>query len=220
MRKTPDPSSDSKFYKGICLYRDEIDHILSILQEKGYEIKITDKEFEYNSLDDLIEKRGVTPRYFKIEGKGRGHTYEWPLSIIFDKESIHINSSNLSNQADFNIYIKASDVCSSHYSKLYKILNPWTYLYPLILGIYLERSVFKITGTELQVYLALLIIGVTALIISIIYRERRHQVILVRRHIGGFWKQNSDKIWLLIIGALIGGFSKTIIDMILKKMTL
>lgn len=220
MRKTPDSSSDSKFYKGICLYRDEIEHILSIFQEKDYEIKITDKEFEYDSLDDLIEKRGITPGYFKIEGKGRGHTYGWPLSIFFDKESVHINSSNLSNQADFNIYIKASDVCSSHYSKLYKILNPWTYFYPLIVGISLERSAFKITGTELKVYFVLLIIAGTALVISIIYRKRRHQVILLRRHIGGFWKQNSVKIWLLIVGALIGGSSKIIIDIILKKMTL
>jgi hypothetical protein len=42
------------------------------------------------------------------------------------------------------------------------------------------------------------------LLLSGVYRNRRHEAILRREHVGDFWKRNSDKVWLLIVGALIG----------------
>jgi hypothetical protein len=217
MKKIPDSSSQSKFYEGIRLYRDDIELILSIISENEYAIQISDKEFQFDSLDELIDKRGIAPTYFEIAGSRKEGGYE-SVTISFDKR-IHIHSHSHDQKTSKIVFARIRDICESRMSKIYKILNPWLYYFPAVILIWPAIAVLvKVKETTLGEawLLVLATVFLTAWILSGLYRYIRRQVILRRRHEGGFWKQNSDKIWLLILGAVIGIFIKFILDLIWK----
>jgi hypothetical protein len=209
MIKKPSSSVGSKFYRGIRLYHDDIELILSILKENDFEVKITDKEFEYDSLDDLIDKQGVHPDNFSLYGEKTGdRLLTVSVSISFEKDRISIFSHNLDKQKAYIAYTKIGEICETHESKVYKILNPWIPLFPLM---------FLSGFINLHSFILILVVLLLALsIVSALYRYSRYQVILRRRHIGGFWKQNSDRIWLLILGAVFGFFLKIVWDLLSK----
>ncbi len=50
-----------------------------------------------------------------------------------------------------------------------------------------------------------------------LYRLGAYQVVLKRKHEGGFWKRNVDKIVLLIMGAIIGIVVKYVVELIVGK---
>ncbi len=218
--KKPDSTYELKVYERIKLYRDDIDLILSIFHENEYTVQITDKEFQFDSLEELIDKRGIAPSYFEIYGRQTENNNE-SLRVSFDKEKIHIHVYLDVQKTSKIIFAQIRDICESRMSKIYKILNPWLYFSALILSV-LFLSLWGNKGTEksLSEYNTWVIILLTvfpaAMILSFLYRTDRRQVILRRKHEGGFWKQNSNKIWLLILGALIGIFIKFILDLIWK----
>lgn len=217
MKKIPDSSSQLKFYEGIRLYRDDIELILSILSENEYAVQISDKEFQFESLDELINKRGIAPTYFEIAGSQKEGGYQ-SIGISFDKK-IYIHSYSNAQKTSKIVFAGIRDICESRMSKIYKILNPWFYYFPAIILVWpaISLLVWGKENTLGDAWLPVLAtVFLAAWIISGLYRYVRRQVILRRRHEGGFWKQNSDRIWLLILGAVIGIFIKFILELIWK----
>jgi hypothetical protein len=222
MKKKPDPPAESKSYEGIQLYRDDIELILSIFHENEYTIQITDEEFLFDSLDELIDKRGIAPTYFEINGERKEKELE-SVRICFDKERIRINSYSFiySQKICKVVFAQIRDICELRISKIYKILNQWFYFFPAMFLAVMFFSIVDSKGKEraLSGYTWLLVLTIvffTVAILSSLYRKLRRQVILKRKHEGGFWKQNSDKIWLLILGAVFGIFLKFILEVIWK----
>jgi amino acid transporter len=169
----------------------------------------------------LIDKRGITPTYFDIEGNEKEKKYE-SVSISFNENRITVYSySHVQNKSKI-IFSQIRDIIESRISKIYKILNPRLYIFILIFLTLLFLLILTWLGKERAVnfpswIFLVCVIPVVATIVSGVYRDRiHHVVILKRKHEGGFGKQNSDKIWLLIIGALIGIFIKFIWDLIAK----
>jgi hypothetical protein len=219
MKKKPDSNSDSKSYRGIRLYRDDIDLMLSEFHDNEFETRIADREFEYESLDDLINKRGIAPSHIEIDGKHKDEGYE-AASITFERDRVYVHSHNLRERPAYIVFTKIGQICATRGSKLYKILNPWFYYFPLMafVGLLFPAFVQFKSQTPTIVCLVAIVAFLILSVVSSTYRHYQHQVILRQRHEGGFWKQNSDKIWLLIIGALVGIFLKYLLEILMKLM--
>jgi hypothetical protein len=112
MNNKPDAPHESKFYEGIQLYRDDIELILSIFNENKYTTQITDNEFLFDSLDELIDKRGITPTDFEIHGKREENIFEY-IRISFNKKQIYIQSNSYAHPQGKVIFAKISDICES-----------------------------------------------------------------------------------------------------------
>jgi hypothetical protein len=215
MKKIPDSTTSFKYYKGIQLYRDDIEWILLVLQENQFDVKIKDKMFEYDSLDELIEKCGVTPNYFEIDAEFKSNGGRASLNVSFERKQVRLYSGY--EQKESIIALKRiGDVLDSKFSRPYKILNPWIWYWFISPVIVIYPSNYN-RIPQMPLWLnTLSILFVVTFISSALYRRFKHQIILKRKHEGGFLKRHADTIWLLIIGTAIGIFLKFIFDVIWK----
>ncbi len=221
MKKIPESPASSKTYKGIQLYRDDVELILSLLQENEFTVPIRDKTFEYDSLDELIKKCGITPTYFEINAKLKSApSYRASVSLSFEREGLHLQSYGDEQKEPKIVFARIRDILDVKSTRLYKILNPliWFALITPVYWIYPTKIYYR-ELSQLPLWFHILsILSIGTFISAALYRRLRHQVILKRKHEGGFLKRNADKIWLLVIGTVFGIILKLIIDAIWKAM--
>ena len=218
MKKIPDSSGSSKDYEGIQLYRDDIELILFVLQENQFVVEIKDEEFEYDSLDELIEKRGITPTYFGINAELKYERHIASVSLSFKRKRVHLSSYGLGHKEPQIVFARIKDIFDSKFSKPYKILNPWVWYFLMVpsVTVYWPRPLFSEISKMPPWLHTICILSLGPFILSSLYRHFRHQVILKRKHEGGFFKRNADKIWLLVIGTVFGIILKLVFDAIWK----
>ena len=214
MKKIPDLTYSSIEYRGIKLYRDDIELILSILNENGFNVQIKDKTFEYESLDELIEKCGIIPSYFEISGEKEINHHTASVNLYFKRKEFRLYA-----RADKESKLVSGtlrDVFEPKSTRLYKVLNPFIWYITIVLAaIFYPANFFTIRQAPFWVH-SIFALCSALFIFSGLYRQFRHQVILKRKHEGGFWKRNADKIWLLVIGTIFGIILKFIFDAIWK----
>ena len=213
MKKIPDSTDFSKEYKGIQLYRDDIELILSVLEENKSDVKIKDNTYEYDSLDELIEKCGITPIYFEIRAKFKP---DGSVTLSFTRKEVYLISYGWGQKEPGIVFMRIRDSLDTKFSRTYRILNPWIWYFFMLpfIGMY-PFNFHRILQMPLWLH-TLSILFVVTFILSALYRRFRHQVILRRKHEGGFFKRNADKIWLLIAGTVFGIILKLIFDVIWK----
>ena len=213
MKKKPDRFASSARYRGLKLYRDDIDYIISIVNEYGYSIKISDSEFEFDSLEELCEKRGKTPANFEVEGSHE-ESNGASISISFDKDEIRLHSVNMGLAEGRAIEYKIREILDKKTSFLYKFMDPFLFALPSFIVIGALPTLLSKEGQdsiEVPDYLPYLVAFILiSWLISIFYRKTFYSAILAQRHEGGFIKRNSDKLLLLVIGGFIGAFIKHI----------
>ncbi len=220
MKKIPDSPGSSKDYEGIQLYRDDIELILLALQENEFDVEIKDEELEYDSLDELIEKRSITPNHFEINAGLKADRHGGFVKLSFKRKGVHLSSYGFGYKEPQIVFARIRDILDAKSTRLYKILNPfiWFVLITPVFWIYPAKIYYR-ELSQLALWSHILSILSLGIFISVaLYRRLRHQVILKRKHEGGFLKRNADKIWLLVIGTVFGIILKLIIDAIWKAM--
>ncbi len=220
MKKKPDESHVSKSYRDLRLFRDDLDLVISIFKEHNFEIKISDQYFEYETLDELIEKRGERPRSFVLVGQSRENEYGW-VSISFEKNRTYLSTS-FGNEKTRYAFGRIKDIFDTERSKVYVILNPFLLIIPAyFFGLfYVLKLADKAKQNTVVIPLWLPVIAIVFIsiwVISGLYRIGAYQAVLKRKHEGGFWKRNADKIILLVIGAIIGIVAKYVIELLIGK---
>jgi hypothetical protein len=212
VKKIQDTSSKSKLYHGCRFYRDDIDSILDLFQEKKYSVKITDKGYEYDNLDELIKKRGEEPYSFRIEGRDATVSRNI-ISIDFNKYHIWIHLSSGSNDTSKLIYENIRSICNSTKNPfIFEILSG---LIPMFAGI--DTIFLYVNYKSKNVSLSVVGIAFALLLIYLTFLLKRKPVILRKKYEGGFWKRNSDKIWIGTITATLGAIIGAVITYFLTK---
>lgn len=163
----------------------------------------------------MIEKRGVTPIYFEINGEMKSDgIYRLSVDLCFKKKEIELHSHG--GKESKVVFGELRDIFESKSTRLYKVLNPWIWYWLTAPAFIIYPSNYN-RIPQLPLWLnALAILLFVTFILSALYRRFRHQVILRRKHEGGFFKRNADKIWLLIAGTVFGIILKLIFDVIWK----
>ena len=208
------------FFHGrtVKLYRDDIEEILDILTTHCEKVIIASYDYEYESLDELKSKRGTDLK--QIELKGRSPYVYFHAS----RGSMGRSWVSADGEGAETPYFLISNLLTQHKRKLLRLIfNP-------ILCIFYAASVttlmlvfrqhFKATASFVVVMLfyssflitlLLLAMGTFLGELSIITLKRKHEQ-------SSFWSNNKEKVWLMIIGAIIGGILTKAIGFLLSKL--
>lgn len=214
--KTPE---NHLFLKPVRLYLDDLEHIVQMLKGRGFEVKLSDNDYEFDSLEEIKEYRGTKTSVLSINGKEDGSWHD--ISINFSKRNISLFRHGGDDQNILLIWHELKDFLNG---KLYwhqrvldlriwgllLLLSPSFILYPMIFGV--SASLVK----QLMWFLFPCILA--PLIISFLWSQYFPGLYIDRRfRVLNFWQRNSDKIILLLLGAVVGFFLKWLFDFMFNR---
>ena len=199
--------------KPVRLYLDDLENIVEMFKSRGFEIELSDSDYEFDSLEEIKDYRGKKIRVLNLNSKSERVLHD--IKIQFSKRHIWLSR----HSDDENILLLWHELKDFLKSKLYwhqrvldfniwgliLLLSPSFIFYPMIFGA--SSSLVK----EMMWFLFPCILG--PLFISILwtwyfpglYVDRRFRVL-------NFWQRNSDNIILLLIGAVLGFLVKWLFD--------
>jgi hypothetical protein len=67
-------SARTETYGSVVLYRDDFTELLDLLNSYVFSVTLSDKEYEYENLEELQSKRGEVIRHLQITGHGTAST--------------------------------------------------------------------------------------------------------------------------------------------------
>lgn len=176
-------------FLGVRLFLDEMELIVDMMARGGVRLTISDRDHEYDSLDDLLKHRGPRPKDFNIQ--------------VFD-EKLTSETIRLSFW-DGGIFLISSDPPPPVYSQIKDLIerHNWNGK-PLLFILTIPALIPPIA----LIGLIGLAGGVGALFLigSILayYRLFHFGVFLRRRHEGGFFKRNVEDWGKAVVGAVLG----------------
>jgi hypothetical protein len=200
MKKLPEPSSRHSTITGVRLTRDDLDLLIELVKDDDG-VFIADGNFAFDSVDELIEKRGTRLRRLKIGGVRDGHSYD-SVTVEFDDHEAWLHGRT------GKAYYEVRDFLQRKRAGLFGAMNPWlwggaTWVFLSIFGAAADSAKKQQQPIpEWPFSLSLLTAGL--IFVSYAYRRYALGLTLTRAHQGGFWKRNSDNIWLLVLGAVLG----------------
>jgi hypothetical protein len=75
-----------KSLPAVCLYLDDIEAILEEFRNRGFRPEISDDDFEYSTLQELIDKKGKNPKLIRIWANGYDgpafNLYRWSINGV------------------------------------------------------------------------------------------------------------------------------------------
>jgi len=193
----------------VRLYRDDIESIIEILRRDSFSVRFEDDNFEYESLDEIAAKRGTRLKKLVVYATRDKNKYTW--------DSIRVTIESTRDGTDANVHATNStpfyeirDLLQSKQRRHYAFIRRWLLLVICIplaffaafkldpIANYHNRAPFP----KWPVYTLLFAI----ILPSLVYTALPHPtgLSLVRQHQGTFWKRNADKIWLVLITAIVG----------------
>jgi hypothetical protein len=184
--------------KGIIIFRDNVEEILSILTSNGLYISLQDEQNVYDKIEEIKETVGVNLKELKIDARNK-ETDE-SVSLSFEKNKLLI--SCYGSERMYSLGFQLEDYFSRTIPWHYKVFNP--YIYQVMNLIFCV--VFFIFNKTNGVLAILTLVNLLLLFFSYILRKYAYGIRLVKHHEHGFWKRNKDNIILTIIGAVIGAF--------------
>jgi hypothetical protein len=188
------------------LYRNDVEEILSLLDDYVYEKAISDKTHEYTDLNDLQQERGEIINELFIEGTALGARLELRVSKKGNNSLTVINSDEIFLQLIDSLKTKRRVVLGGllHLFSLFTLVS-----YFISYLIFKNRSVFVISllTTAISGYL---LVGWYHGLFSIIYLTPKHQT-------SSFWKRNNDALWIIVITAVVSSIGTVLVTYFLFK---
>lgn len=189
----------------VKLFREDLEEIINILKENGGEISISDKKYEYDSLDELEKETGSTIRSLEIKSR-RPHVY---LSFSRGMPGIHLfASADDDNKAEASL-LKIKAFLDTKKQWLYYLFNRVTAV-PFLLGFWalphitIEKFIQIFPDRLMRACIAISLI-VVPLMAFVVETGMIYSITLKKKHLaGGFWARNRENILMCIISATIG----------------
>lgn len=211
MKKKEEPRVLTAPFKGVRLFRDDIEYVIQLMKEHSLEVTIGDSSYNYDSLDDLIQTRGTRPKELICSATGdRKEAVSIELSV--DQRG-RASLTEYSETGQHLLWYQLRDFLTKSV--------PWRYRFasPAFWGI----AAFSLAYMDLQLltkpiphaprWLHPLVLLITLIWpLTLLDRQLNFGLNLRRQHEGGFWRRNADKIALLIIGALIGAIATLLVQ--------
>jgi hypothetical protein len=194
MKPLPRSKNVSVFLRGVRIYRDDVERMLTSMHEAGLTIKITDDTFEYDSLDELQKARGSSPRHLNIESSSRSEQ----ISVSMSDRCWHVSSYSEQN---YELARSMEAILKARQTRLERM--------PIMSMTVIGGSLaYLTTGADTNpAWIKTTVLGV-ALVLTLcagimwLYIHFRTGVILNYRHQAGFFARNRDKIIVSVCTAL------------------
>jgi len=179
------------------LDRADLEEILQLFNSIAENVKISDDEFEYDSIAELESKRGQTIRRLTIESESPS------FSLTITKADTQLSRKGGATSV-LAPYTQIRDLLKQRRRLFFhSFFNPFSALIILFGTI----VVIVFFGAHMPVFMAfpLALVLVTPIILAPMHMSGAFtKILLVNRHEQqSFWTRNKDKIFLAIIVALI-----------------
>ncbi len=198
----------------VRLFYEDINSIIKIITDSCERIEISDGEYEFESIEELMRERGNNLKQLYISGH---NPY---ISISFERgcsrTRLFASSENIVAEANF---FKIRELLLQRKMWLNHVFNPVTgfvaFLSLIILSTELVISMFPSLLLWVSFYLLAILIPVFSFLFSCNFFN---SISLNKAHESRpFWIRNKDAIILLIISVIIGGIVTWIVTNLFAK---
>ncbi|MBE5319927.1 hypothetical protein IM793_12215 [Pedobacter sp. MR2016-19] len=189
--------------KGTQIFKEDIDYIILKCHQKSVSLKISDNDYVYENLEELIANKGKTPNKVELKGKLESTMFS-SLDIILEPRKVSLTAYGSDDLFSFAHELK--DYLLGKVPVHYRILNPqfWGTLTWLLIMCWLYIQPTGNVQIRNNWFLYFAITFLCVWIISFANRRINFRVVLVRKHEHGFFKRNSDALILMVISAVFG----------------
>jgi hypothetical protein len=184
-------STRTKNFGSVTLYRAELDALLDLFHANVIAPRVSDRENNYDDLNDLQAERGEVVHDLSITGLGN----ECEVKIQISRR-LGSNLEVVNNDAAF---LSLSDILKKRYRNIlyYALL----FLSILSVGCYFG---FAIYGHRKLTLVSLGATGITAGLFMFCHLGKFSQVYLTRKHqTSSFWRRNKDEIVRQLISNIL-----------------
>lgn len=195
------------------LYLGDIERLIRVGTDRGLSVTISDSTDEYENLDDLIENRGKRVKNLSLAFAGESKYNAINLEIGESKISLRAPKDDklLPAWHEMKSLIENRAPVQARYMKP----TLWFFVEMGMLGV-LSQSNWPPSGSLIRI--AMLLFPFVMGFYSAYYIRISGGVYLQRQHeVEGFWDRNADKIYLLVIGAVLGAVGQFIVQKITPK---
>lgn len=213
MKKRAD-DQDKKF-PPCTLFLDDIEEIIQQIKSVTSDIGISDKSYEFDSIEELIQNSGSKIKELKLRGR-------YGISVNIAKHSIYLFVSGY-DEKYIGVFYILREFLKSKVGWLRRFLRPMRWLFivwfsligvPIISTIIKHKPELKVID---QIYTIIFGLMLLFYVISLLLTWKGSTIYLERRHkVSKFWERNRDTIIVGIITAIIGGIVVGIITYFLK----
>lgn len=185
--------------EAIVLRREDLQELVAILAATAKDLRISDGDFEYGSLDELFQNRKGSLNELSLVSSDAGFdlSYTKHFGVTF--------SCRVSAPEDEALFLRTREFLSKRRNRWNYLLDRRIWVTACLLGVvplallkkpvnaaWLPPILFLCAG------LALSVTPVRGLLFNSVSTGSRGET-------GHFWQQNKEKVLLVLISALIGG---------------
>lgn len=201
MKKKPSDGYYDKYLYSRRLYREDIEYIIQHIQERNYPLTISDDQFEYETLEEVLSNRGFSPENLHIEVKYEGDS----IRLFFSKRRINIHIWGVGDLRAVGFEI--IDYLETRPKIVPEMIDPSKWL-----GVSFGLIIFSVLWDGIDKggvpdEIGYFFVGTLLLsVITGLYKWTVPGLSLQRSH-ENFWRRNKDRVFLLIIGATLGALA-------------
>lgn len=206
--------SSGIYHASVNLFRDDLNKIIDILSEISEKVIISDGEFEYDSLDELENEKGLRPK--KIDLK----VYEPYVAINIQTYSIFLYRGDSGKDSIYAFKV-IEEILKQRRTILSKIFNPIVGIIALVflmVVFFIPNETIKLwfpsRWSRLGLLVPLFVILVVSPIISFVTNFGALSSINLQKSYDqtSFLYRQKDDLIKLIIGALLGALLTLLIS--------
>lgn len=194
----------------ISLYLDDLQYIIEVAKKYQYQIKLSDNEFAYDTIDEIRQQRGKKTGHLNISifGESLFNTIE----LVYKNGALSVYAWNSTN-IDRLMWQDISDYLQRKRHTILRLMELITFKPLFVLLIPIGGILFSKNKLLIDCYLTLTVLYGILWLITLFTKHSFSNIYLQKRHeVESFMKRNSDKIILSLIGAIIGFGLKWVFD--------
>ncbi len=198
--------------EGIVLFRDDLEDLIGRMRLRSLEPKISDPDTVYDSLDELHQLKGDRPKNVSISARSQ-EPYA-SVTVNLEKGKAWVTAHGSAELRSFAFELK--DAVSRRVPWYHKPMDPWIWALITFFLLSATQGVIRYPVLAYSLITAALI-SLVILALSFVVSRVNYGVRLTRRHEGGFFTRNRDKILLLLLGSAIGAIGTILLQFLFRK---
>ena len=194
----------------VTLYRDDLEEILSLISQGG-PVRISDGEFEFDSLEELARKRGSKPQVVELLG-----TLGIGLKICrFKPSSLGAWGADPARAA---AYLQVRELLRRRRTILARVFvwQAWLPLAVVLFGLDRAARTIVVSHTAVGIISWLFTASLVGLLLAQIAQSGAGSTanLLLRHETSTFWNRNGEKLALALLSAIAGVCVKALWDLV------
>jgi hypothetical protein len=211
-------------FSTVSIYRTDLDEILEISKTRGFYVKISDENYEYESIEELQNKQGnrilnlhlaiceedpATDEIARIRAN---------VEVIIKKNGVTITSPKKDNHVP--IWQEIKDIIIKRESWYTKFMSPlgWSWMAITLLWISPRKNeLHDLQHSEIFIWFGCFFFLISMMIFSFFYQRINRGVYLQHKHeIIGFWERYGEKMVMMGLGSILTILGKIATDFFSK----